>query len=201
MNDRPADSVYPLHNPWNKEMQLIKDNEYYLFYFGNAQQKSARIHLPKDIKFRVELIDTWNMTIKQLDGVYSGTVEIKLPGTLWMAVRAKKMHNEINTADNLKKNRYSSDLNIFDIIRQIKPYQLTGGKIMFANNGTNSFSYQEGALIAIDGTKMGTDTGILNSIPVTEIDRVNVYTNPSDVQRFTGMNNAGIVEIITKKGH
>jgi hypothetical protein len=48
---------------------------------------------------------------------------------------------------------------------------------------------------------MGTDAGILTSIPVTEIDKVNVYTNPSDVQRFTGMNNAGIIEIITKKGH
>lgn len=201
MNDRPNDSVYPLHTLWNKEMQLTKDKEYYLIYYGNAQQKSARLHLPKEVQFKLELIDTWNMTIKQLDGVYSGTVEIKLPGTLWMAVRAEKVQGGINAADNVKKNRYSSDLNIFDIIRQVKPYQLNGGKIMFANNGMNSFSYAEGALIVIDGIKMGTDAGILNSIPVTEIDKVNVYTNPSDVQRFTGLNNAGIIEIITKKGH
>ena len=63
MNERPVDGVYPLHNLWNKEMQLIKDKEYYLFYYGNAQQKSARLRLPKDVKFRLEVIDTWNMTI------------------------------------------------------------------------------------------------------------------------------------------
>jgi hypothetical protein len=92
MNERPVDGVYPLHNLWNKEMQLIKDKEYYLFYYGNAQQKSARLHLPEDTDFRLELIDTWNMTIATLDGVYSGNVEVQLPGTLWMAVRATKVN-------------------------------------------------------------------------------------------------------------
>lgn len=92
MKERPADGVYPLNNLWNKEMQLIKDKEYYLFYYGNAQQKSARLRLPKDVKFRLEVIDTWNMTITLVDSVYSGSVEIKLPGTLWMAVRATKIN-------------------------------------------------------------------------------------------------------------
>jgi hypothetical protein len=141
------------------------------------------------------------MTIKKIDGVYSGTVEIKLPGTLWMAVRAIKTGNKNYAIVNLKKHGYTPDQNIFDIIRQAKPYQLMGSKIVFASIGMNSFNYQDGALIVIDGIKVGTDTGILNSIPVTEIEQVNVYTNPSDIQRFTGLNNAGIVEIITKKGH
>jgi hypothetical protein len=44
------------------------------------------------VKFRLELIDTWNMTITPVDSVYSGTVEVKLPGTLWMAVRAIKIN-------------------------------------------------------------------------------------------------------------
>ena len=92
MKDRPYEGVYPLYNLWNKEMLLIKDKEYYLFYYGNAQQKSARLHLPNDVKFRLELIDTWNMTITQVDSVYSGSFEIKLPGTLWMAVRATKIN-------------------------------------------------------------------------------------------------------------
>jgi hypothetical protein len=201
MNDRPADSVYPLHNLWNKEMQLIKDKEYYLIYYGNSQQKSARLNLPKDVKFDLELIDTWNMTIKKIDGVYSGTVEIKLPGTLWMAVRAIKTGNNKYAIVNLKKHGYTPDQNIFDIIRQAKLYQLMGNKIIFASIGMNSFNYQDGALIVIDGIKVGTDTEILNSIPVTEIEQVNVYTNPSDIQRFTGLNSSGVVEIITKKGH
>jgi hypothetical protein len=201
MNDRPFDSVYPIHNLWNKEMQLIKDKEYYLIYYGNTQQKSARLRLPTDIKFELELIDTWNMTIKKIDGVYSDTVEIKLPGTLWMAVRARKITNKIEAKVNLKKYGYTPDQNIFDIIRQVKPYQLMGSKILFANTGINSFSYQEGALIVIDGVKMGTDSGILNSVPVTDIEKINVYTDPSDVLRFTGLNSSGIIEIISKKGH
>jgi len=76
-----------------------------------------------------------------------------------------------------------------------------GSKILFANTGINSFSYQEGALIVIDGVKMGTDSGILNSVPVTDIEKINVYTDPSDVLRFTGLNSSGIIEIISKKGH
>jgi len=200
MDERPSEGVNPLHNLWNKEMQLIKENEYYLFYYGNGQQKSARLHLPGDVKFRIDLIDTWNMTIKQLKGLYSGDVEIKLPGTLWMAVRAVKATERIGEEDRFKKEGYPANLSIFDIIRQVKPFQIESGKIMFANNGINSISIQEGALIVIDGIKMGTDTGILNAIPVTDIAKINVYTNPSDIQRFTGLNNAGIIEIIMKKG-
>ena len=141
------------------------------------------------------------MTIKKIEGVYFGMVEIKLPGTLWMAVRAIKTSNKKEAIVNFKKDGYTPDQNIFDIIRRAKPYQLMGNKIVFASIGINSFSYQDGALIVIDGVKVGTDAGILNSIPVTEIDKVNVYTDPIDIQRFTGLNNSGIVEIITKKGH
>jgi hypothetical protein len=92
MKESPLEGVYPLHNLWNKEMQLIKNKEYYLFYYNNAQQKSARLFLPTEVKFKLEIIDTWNMTITPLDGSYSGTVEIKLPGTLWMAVRATRFN-------------------------------------------------------------------------------------------------------------
>jgi hypothetical protein len=32
------------------------------------------------------------MTVTPVEGAYSGTVEIKLPGSLWMAVRASKIN-------------------------------------------------------------------------------------------------------------
>ena len=49
--------------------------KYYLFYFGKEQIKSWDFVLPqrglKDgMKFRVELIDTWNMTISAVDTVF-----------------------------------------------------------------------------------------------------------------------------------
>jgi hypothetical protein len=88
MEQRPADGVTPFHNLWNKEMYLLKDREYYLFYYGNTQQKSCRLSLPADLTFKIEVIDTWEMTISPVDGAFSGETVIGLPGKPWMAVRA-----------------------------------------------------------------------------------------------------------------
>jgi hypothetical protein len=89
MTEAPAEGVYPLHNQWNKETQLIKDREWYLYYYGNSQQAMARIMLPKELKFRLEVIDAWNMTITPVAGEFSGRTEIPLPGRPYVAVRAK----------------------------------------------------------------------------------------------------------------
>lgn len=89
MKERPDNGVNPFHNLWNKEMYLIKPNEYYLYYFGNTQQKAARFNLPGEFSFTIEVIDTWNMTIEKMAGTFSGTTEIKMPGRPWMAVRIK----------------------------------------------------------------------------------------------------------------
>jgi hypothetical protein len=110
-------------------------------------------------------------------------------------IRAKKENrNQMNP------NGYTADRNIFDILMQIKPYQLVNGKIIFANSGQNSFYSQNGALIVIDGISMGTDPELLKNIPVTNIAKINALTNPSDIQRYTAFNNVGVVEITTKTG-
>ncbi len=88
MTEAPAEGVYPLHNLWNKETHLIKDREWYLYYYGNSQQAAATFTLPKDIKFRLEVIDAWNMTITPVAGEFSGRAEIPLPGRPYVAVRA-----------------------------------------------------------------------------------------------------------------
>lgn len=127
--------------------------------------------------------------------IYSGKEKAKEDGRAIVAIPLPAFQRE-----QVRQYGYSADRNISDIIKQIKPYQLVGGKIMFANNGINSINFQDGALIVIDGIKMGTDAGILNSIPVTDIAKINVFTNPSDIQRYTGLNSAGIIEIVMKKG-
>ena len=88
MTEAPTEGVYPLHNIWNKETQLIKDREWYLYYYGSSQQAMATFTLPKDIKFRLEVIDAWNMTITPVAGEFSGRAEIPLPGRPYVAVRA-----------------------------------------------------------------------------------------------------------------
>jgi hypothetical protein len=88
MTETPAEGVYPFHNKWNKETYLIKDNEFYLYYYGNSQQAKARFFLPQKNKFRLEIIDAWNMTITPVEGEFSGRTEIELPGIPYIAVRA-----------------------------------------------------------------------------------------------------------------
>ncbi len=88
MTEAPSEGVYPLHNRWNKETQLIKDGEWYLYYYGNSQQAKAMVTLPKDRKFRLEVIDAWNMTVTTVSGEFSGRAEIPLPGRPYVAVRA-----------------------------------------------------------------------------------------------------------------
>jgi hypothetical protein len=112
----------------------------------------------------------------------------------------EKIEAKDDTRDHKRPTGYSSDRDILDVIRQIKPYQLMGGKIVFAGSGLNSLINQDGALIIIDGSRMGTDAEILKSLPVSNIERINVSTDPSDIQRYTGLNNVGIIEIFTKKG-
>jgi len=89
MTETPAEGVYPFHNVWNKETYLIKDNEFYLYYYGNSQQAKARLYLPEKIKFTLEIIDAWNMTITPVPGEFSGMTEIPLPGIPYVAVRAR----------------------------------------------------------------------------------------------------------------
>lgn len=88
MAETPPEGVHPFHNIWNKETYLLKENEFYLYYYGNSQQAKARIYLPKNIKFRLEVIDVWNMVITPVQGEFSGMAEIPLPGRPLIAVRA-----------------------------------------------------------------------------------------------------------------
>jgi len=92
MRETPEEGVYPFHNKWNKETYLIKDNEFYLYYYGNSQQAKGRLYLPQKIKFHLEIIDTWNMTVTPVEGEFSGRTEIQLPGTPLIAVRARSIN-------------------------------------------------------------------------------------------------------------
>jgi len=65
-------------------------NEYYLGYLNDAQPRSIVIELPKNSSFNVELIDTWNMIITQVQKKFSGRSLIELPGKPYMAVRISR---------------------------------------------------------------------------------------------------------------
>jgi hypothetical protein len=95
---------------------------------------------------------------------------------------------------------YSPDRSILDILRQIKPYHMVGDKIVFASSGITSLNNQDGAIIVINGINSGTDSKILDNIQVSDIAKITASTNPMDIQRYSGMNSVGVIEITTKKG-
>lgn len=64
----------------------------------------------------------------------------------------------------------------------------------------NSINAQGGALFVLDGQQLGTDISAIQSISISEVDYINVSTNPMDIQRYTGLNSVGVIEIFQKKG-
>ena len=66
------------------------EHEYYLSYLNDAQPRSIVIDLPEDALYRVDVIDTWDMTIDPLQKKFSGRSLIELPAKPYIAVRITK---------------------------------------------------------------------------------------------------------------
>jgi len=88
---------------------------------------------------------------------------------------------------------------LLEVIQTVKPYKMEGNNIVFYGT-SNSLNYQGGALIAIDGVNRGTDASILRNISSFDVAKISVSTNPIDIQRYTGLNSVGVIEIWLKKG-
>ena len=88
---------------------------------------------------------------------------------------------------------------LMEVIKAIKPYSLSSGQIVFPGT-INSINNQSGALIVLDGQKMGTQADILNTINPQDVETINISLDPMDIQKYTGFNNVGVIEIVTKKG-
>ena len=66
-------------------------NEYYIFYFGFFRPSFRIFRMPKGMQFKVDVIDTWNMTINELPGTFEGDFRIELTGRSYIAVRMRKV--------------------------------------------------------------------------------------------------------------
>lgn len=96
------------------------------------------------------------------------------------------------------KKYLSTSTNLLDIIKTIRPYEMMGGKIVF--RGANSLNYQDGAMIVIDGQKMGSDVSSLSSLNAHDVEDIQIFTNPVDMSRYTSLNSVGVISITTKRG-
>ncbi len=92
-----------------------------------------------------------------------------------------------------------SGTSLTEVIKMMKPYSVVNNQIVFYGT-LNSIMAQSGALIVIDGQKLGTDMNTLNQISPHDVDKIRISLDPSDIQLYTGLNNVGIIEITTKRG-
>lgn len=107
MEEGPAPGIDPIEHWWDYHIGGVP-HEYYLKYFGSAEPISWRVTLPgrdKDPKhsFRIDIIDTWNMTVTPVPGVFNmqqlnqydvhdpARPNIALPGKPWIALRIVKV--------------------------------------------------------------------------------------------------------------
>ena len=97
-----------------------------------------------------------------------------------------------------QRRMFASASNLLDVIKTIKPFKITNNQIVFMGS-ENSLNYQGGALIVLDGQQLGTDISAINNLSPADIDHINVSTNPMDIQRYTGLNSVGVIEIFQKK--
>ena len=75
---------------------------YYLIYYGLHQPAEQTFELPEGT-YRIDIIDTWEMTITPLDGTFGGRFTIQLPGKPDIAVRIQNSTNKGKELVNLKR--------------------------------------------------------------------------------------------------
>jgi hypothetical protein len=76
-------------SPRNSMAAGYHGTDYYLFYFGILQPRFREFYLPEG-DFRIDIIDTWNMTIETIEEKASGEVRIELPRKKYLAVRIQR---------------------------------------------------------------------------------------------------------------
>lgn len=90
MEEGPEVGFAPLDFRWDVACGGIV-GEYYLMYFGIRQPSFRIFDLPLENKFKIEVIDTWNMTITSVEGEFSGKCKVDLTGKPYMALRIQKI--------------------------------------------------------------------------------------------------------------
>lgn len=70
---------------------LHDGDEFFLYYYGFSRPMYRNYELPEGKKYKLELIDTWNMTVEELPEVYEGKIRIRMGARQYMAVRMKEI--------------------------------------------------------------------------------------------------------------
>jgi len=69
----------------------MEKDEPFVWYFGSTKSAAQDIVLPSRHSYQIEIVDTWSMERRILDGEYQGVCEVPLEGKPYMVVFARKI--------------------------------------------------------------------------------------------------------------
>ncbi len=85
-------TLTPENHEENWDSVCLHENEsYFLYYYGFFRPLYRNYTLPEGKKYRITLIDTWNMTEEELPEIYEGKIRIKMGARQYMAVRMQEV--------------------------------------------------------------------------------------------------------------
>ena len=87
--NQPTEWIMP-GGPANLPAASHHGTDYYLCYFGMHQPGCRYFSLPPDGAYRIDIIDTWNMTVERVEDAASGEVRVELPRKKFMSIRIEK---------------------------------------------------------------------------------------------------------------
>ncbi|MFC5451281.1 DUF5605 domain-containing protein [Paenibacillus aestuarii] len=77
------------------------DQEHYWVYFGQSRPAFRKLNLPEGIRFEMDLIDTWEMAVTRMQGLYEGVCRIELPAKPYMALRIRIASSNLQRGENV----------------------------------------------------------------------------------------------------
>ena len=86
----PAEGLEPMRHFAGDVACAGREGEYYIVYFGRGRPAYRDLTLPEGSQFKIDVIDTWEMTIHPLEGTFEGKCRIDLPGKPYLALRIRK---------------------------------------------------------------------------------------------------------------
>lgn len=114
LEDTPAEGLEPI-DKWQDEQTCGQAGSFYLIYFGKQRRTEWLFELPRaglaaGMRFSVEVLDTWNLTVTPVPGEFKiivdatyryhaeGLKKVKLPGNPYMALRIRRIEGDAVTA-------------------------------------------------------------------------------------------------------
>ena len=90
LEEGPAEGLDPTAGFGGDVACAGQERKYYLAYFGRNRPSFRDLTLPEGGRFKIDVIDTWEMTITPLEGTFEGKCRIQLPAKPYIALRVRR---------------------------------------------------------------------------------------------------------------